>query len=242
MFIYEIKNKVDGKRYIGQSVDAVKRWDEHVYRLNNQRHENKYLQAAWNKYGHRNFTFNILDVCANHEELDISEINRINEYNTFDRKFGYNLMKGGSKHSSYQNRLNRSKSMRPEGYPPVVDYTGLVFHMENLREFARQHNLSQFGLRSVVVTKEYFHYKGWRLATPDTIGILFSDDDKLKRGNRISMAKLKHRYPDVISPDGTTYKVENLSQFCRDHSLSKSNMCQLLRNKKQIYKGWTRSS
>jgi group I intron endonuclease len=239
MFIYEIVNKVNGKKYIGQAQDYDKRWKEHIYRFNTQIHENQYFQAAWNKYGQRNFSFRVIQVCTSQEELDQAEIEWIKTENTRNRDFGYNTMPGGGKTNAYEIRKARSKTLRPDGYSDVVNEFGTVFKIENLREFARQHNLTQPGLRQVVVTKKYFHYKGWRLATSETIGIPFDDKNFKERGNRISKVKLKTRYPNVLSPNGTIYSVEQLSQFCREHKLSKSNISMLLRRKKESYKGWT---
>ena len=48
--IYKIENKVNGKVYIGQSVNIKKRWKQHKYELNSNNHVNKHLQASWNKY------------------------------------------------------------------------------------------------------------------------------------------------------------------------------------------------
>ena len=91
--IYCIENKVNSKKYIGQSIHMRRRWSEHKYDLNNNIHENDYLQKAWNKYGEENFEFLVVEFC-NVEELDGKEDNYIVLYNTLDRNFGYNLVSG----------------------------------------------------------------------------------------------------------------------------------------------------
>lgn len=44
--IYKIENKVNGKVYIGQSIDIKIRWYNHRKELNGNRHHNEHLQNA----------------------------------------------------------------------------------------------------------------------------------------------------------------------------------------------------
>lgn len=61
--IYKITNKINSKFYIGSSFNIDKRKREHLYKLNNNIHHNKYLQNAWNKYGENNFEFLVIAKC-----------------------------------------------------------------------------------------------------------------------------------------------------------------------------------
>jgi group I intron endonuclease len=61
--VYEIRNVVNGKRYIGSSVHVAGRIQNHKRGLCYGNHENSYLQRAWNKYGENNFVFKILLYC-----------------------------------------------------------------------------------------------------------------------------------------------------------------------------------
>jgi group I intron endonuclease len=62
--IYKICNKINGKYYIGSSINIKdspnSRWSRHVADLNKNRHHNDHLQRAWNKYGKDNFEFSII--------------------------------------------------------------------------------------------------------------------------------------------------------------------------------------
>ena len=93
--IYKIENKINKKKYIGQSKDIHSRWKTHRNELNSNKHKNDYLQNAWNKYGEENFTFTILEVCQQHQ-LNQLEKYYINKYDTFNNDInGYNLQSGG---------------------------------------------------------------------------------------------------------------------------------------------------
>ena len=59
--IYQIRNIVNDKVYVGHSVDIRLRWHQHKTKLRYNKHNNSYLQRAWNKYGEHNFIFEILE-------------------------------------------------------------------------------------------------------------------------------------------------------------------------------------
>ncbi|HHT9147125.1 MAG TPA: GIY-YIG nuclease family protein [Candidatus Wunengus sp. YC61] len=61
--IYKIENLVNGKVYIGSSVDIKNRWRQHLQCLVKGKHGNRYLQRAWDKYGAENFKFDIVEKC-----------------------------------------------------------------------------------------------------------------------------------------------------------------------------------
>jgi group I intron endonuclease len=60
--IYMIECKTNGKKYIGQSKDVLKRLNEHRWALCKNMHVNTYLQSAWNKYGTENFELGLIHV------------------------------------------------------------------------------------------------------------------------------------------------------------------------------------
>jgi group I intron endonuclease len=59
--IYKIINVVNNKFYVGSAVDFTARKRRHWWALRSQRHANKHLQAAWNKYGEESFKFLIVE-------------------------------------------------------------------------------------------------------------------------------------------------------------------------------------
>ena len=59
--IYEIRNTINGHRYIGSTANLKQRWRKHHSDLNKGRHHSIYLQHAWNKYGEDVFVFDVLE-------------------------------------------------------------------------------------------------------------------------------------------------------------------------------------
>jgi len=61
--IYQIRNKINKKIYIGSAINIARRWNEHIFRLGKQKHGNPHLQSVWDKYGQDNFEFTVLEEC-----------------------------------------------------------------------------------------------------------------------------------------------------------------------------------
>ena len=96
--IYRIVNLKNSKIYIGSTTNFSRRRKEHVKRLRSNKHNNKHLQASFNKFGEENFKFEILEKT---EDLIVREQYYIKTLNTMNPKIGYNLsfphLSGGCK-------------------------------------------------------------------------------------------------------------------------------------------------
>ena len=93
-YIYFIINKINGKRYIGQTINLKRRKNTHFNNLKNNTHPNYKLQQDWNTWGEENFSFEYEEYeISKKEELNEKEIFAIKLYNTFQQ--GYNLTEGG---------------------------------------------------------------------------------------------------------------------------------------------------
>lgn len=67
--IYVIRNVVNGKFYVGSTVDARVRFQAHKRRLKKGTHQSPHLQAAWNKYGEECFKFEVVASVEDRDEL-----------------------------------------------------------------------------------------------------------------------------------------------------------------------------
>lgn len=98
--VYQIRNKVNNKIYVGSSNDLVAIWNRNEFQLKGGLHTNKELQKDWGEFGEENFVYEILaelkqsdeeprDYKKEAEEL---ELLYIEELQPFGDK-GYNIKK-----------------------------------------------------------------------------------------------------------------------------------------------------
>lgn len=113
-FIYEILNIVNGKRYIGQTVNPKgSRFYPSLNTLKNRYWTNKHLLSSFEKYGINKFDVKTIDFAKSQEELDKKEEYYIKKFGTLDRNYGYNMKHGGSygKHTE-ETKKKISNSMK----------------------------------------------------------------------------------------------------------------------------------
>jgi group I intron endonuclease len=91
--VYSIKNLINNKVYVGRTSNLKERKYGHFQKLKTNKHPNKKLQYAFNKYGDTNFIFEVLSYCSREESCD-KEIWWITELDAI--KNGYNVTKGGN--------------------------------------------------------------------------------------------------------------------------------------------------
>jgi len=83
--IYKITNTQTNQCYVGQSVNIIERWEQHI------KGNTTKLGKAFKDYGLENFTFEILEECSP-LYLDIKEFEYIEKYDAYT--LGYNSTRG----------------------------------------------------------------------------------------------------------------------------------------------------
>ncbi|NCB03804.1 MAG: hypothetical protein EOM67_16855 [Spirochaetia bacterium] len=106
--IYKITNKVNGKMYIGKSIDIERRWAEE---LNGQ--VNEHLRRSFSKYGIHSFDFSVIELCKE-EELDEKEMKYISLFKSHNKTFGYNKTLGGEG-GRWNDEMREKASKRMKG-------------------------------------------------------------------------------------------------------------------------------
>lgn len=72
--IYEIRNLVNGKRYVGSALNFAHRWGKHLSQLRRGCHHSKHLQSSWDKHGQDAFEFRPLIICARSHLITYEQI------------------------------------------------------------------------------------------------------------------------------------------------------------------------
>lgn len=88
--IYYILNALNNKMYIGRTRYLYSRMHEHTVQLNRGGHINRELQADWDRYGVKAFSFGILQSDNFTHTLAETERQYIRHYLSDDPRFGYN--------------------------------------------------------------------------------------------------------------------------------------------------------
>lgn len=94
--VYLLRNLINNKVYVGQSINIYYRWNQHKYNALNNKLDD-YLHRAIRKYGWENFSKEIIEECSP-EELNEKEIFYIQLYDSYAKNkesHGYNETIGG---------------------------------------------------------------------------------------------------------------------------------------------------
>lgn len=152
--VYRITNKVNGKVYIGQTINFGKRSKEHFSTLRKNIHRNQYLQHAFNKYGEESFQIDILKLCP-HDKLDEFEIYYMKKYDSLNKKVGYNMLTGGNERRIVPEEVRKKISAAHKGRRNTIEHNkniglgrkGIVIPLEDIMKAnkTKRENQIQWG-------------------------------------------------------------------------------------------------
>ena len=151
--IYIIENTINNKKYVGSAKNIKKRWYQHKYTLNNNSHDNLYLQNAWNKYGENNFKFGVLEE-VEPEKLIEKEQHYINLLNACNKIVGYNLAPtaGNTLGFKFSEESKLNMSLLKKGKPSVRG--NYVMSDETKRKMSKSKKGKGIGRKLSEETKE----------------------------------------------------------------------------------------
>jgi len=119
-YIYKITNIVNNKVYIGQTINPNARWRAHQsYAL---KKPIQYIHRAMAKHKFVNFIFELILTCKTQDDANEAEDVIIIQYNSRNKKYGYNLNAGGingisSEETKQKQREATIKQIKEMGHP-----------------------------------------------------------------------------------------------------------------------------
>lgn len=224
----------DGSFYVGRSVCIESRYRDHIRFLKNNSNGCSKLQTKYNSIAELP-ALSILEECSLNELSDrekhwIIALDAINS--------GLNILPGGEdillgdKHPN--SRYTNNQVLE------VVRLLGI--HWDNNLTHENISNVTGVSISTIKdilskrshvwVSKEYpTEYQSMLDAR------ILRKSNSLKNLNPFANKKVKE-YPEIISPDGIVYKVEHLTNFCKEHNLTPGNMCKVFTGERLQHKGW----
>lgn len=121
MLIYQCLNKINGKSYIGKTINTLKRRKrEHYKPCEWKRQLNSIFYKALRKYKKSDFEWHIIERCKNIDELNNKEIYYIKKFKSLIKENGYNMTLGGTGGDTLSNHprskeISKKKSISMKG-------------------------------------------------------------------------------------------------------------------------------
>ena len=159
--IYQIRNLINNKVYIGQTVDETRRRCNHFFLLRKGIHHSQKLQRAYNKYGESNFVFEVLEECEKSQLNDKEKwwIANKDSYNS-----GYNCNEGGQFRTDMHGENNSMYGRTGKNSPRFIDYIiqldlkgNLLGRYESLKTAAEAVNGDQSTIRKCLIHQRKKH-------------------------------------------------------------------------------------
>lgn len=110
--IYCAYNKINQKRYIGQTIQRLCERKNAHYTKN----PDIYFHRALHKYAKEDFVWSVIDTAQSKNELDEKEAFWIKYYDTLDPTKGYNLLPGGDNKNPTKEQIQYARNKFVEKY------------------------------------------------------------------------------------------------------------------------------
>lgn len=218
MIVYIATNKINGKSYIGQTIQKLScRISGHKYNsitLGTRR----YFYNAIRKYGFENFEWNILCECDTKDELDEMEYHYIKQYHTHHLDNGYNLSYGGEENNVGFKMSDETKEKMSRSRKGQIPWIKGRHHTDETKEkisiCGRGDGNGFYGKHHTDETKE-----------------------KIRKVQVGCKSKFSKSY-EITYPNGSKIIIKGIRQFCRDNNLSHQLMCAVSKGKQKHHKGY----
>lgn len=216
-YLYRITNQLNEKVYIGQTMDAGKRWGVHKSFARNDDKPRQYIHHAIAKYGSDNFVFEVIATCRTQENADTIEDQLIQQYDSRNKEKGYNLKTGGS-HGIHS---EETKQKQREATQQQIAIKG---HPAQGTKRTNEQRANMSLVQQAVENR--FNEEALKKMSESHIGIKDSEETKQKKSEsakeawdkRIDYSR-KCEAPGCEVSGKVKYKIINGIRYCNKHGL-----------------------
>lgn len=223
--IYLLKFKGTNKVYVGQSLRIEERLTKHKYRLLN-RIANYKLQEAYNIYGMP--YLEVLIECDSKENLDSLENEAIEIFNSVVNGFNINSKASGGG-TGLQGTAHPNSKYSKELL--IVVFKKLLLNIP-FKDISESTKVEVSTIRDI--SKGKSHKWLSKIYPDDYISMLSMINTRTYN----TAEYLNIEYPTIVSPEGYTFNITNVSKFARQYGLNKSHLCGVLNKLRKTHKGW----
>lgn len=254
--IYKATNITNNKSYIGYTINFRKRQCRHIrdsFSINDKGYHTTF-HCAIRKYGQNNIKWETLCECIPEQYLGEYEKWYIWFYNTY--KYGYNETEGGDINPMHYPEIRKKligrrhteetkRKMRKSKIGKLNPMFGKIFSKEHKRkigeankgkhiskETKQKMSASMMGSKNPMFGKIFSEEHKRKISESNT-GIPLSKNHKEK----IVAGHCKSIYK-VTDPNGNTFTLKNIKQFCRDNNLNHGTMYMVINGKRKSHNGY----
>lgn len=231
--IYKLQFE-DGSFYIGRSINIESKHKDHSSMLKRNVSGCRKLQLKYNTLKSLP-TLSILELCDinNLKDREVYWISKLDAVNS-----GLNILPGGedvqvgeAHHSSKYSNSQIVEVIKLLG----VDYTSEITHEK----------ISEITGVSISIIKDVIQGRAhtWAKEEYPSIYEAMLNNKSIRKSNSLKNLnpfanKKTIVYPEIISPDKIVYQVEHLTNFCKEHGLTPSNLSKVFKGERAHHKGW----
>ena len=228
--IYQILNKINGKSYIGSSINIKSRFHDHLKNLRRNTHDNIHLQRSWNKHGECNFIFEMIEPVSSVKNLIAREQwwidNTENKYNIL-KIAGSCLGMKLSDETKLKISISRLGRFKGKDNP----FYGRRHEQETIDRMKKKLSIMMSGENNPFYGKKHSK-KSKKLLSDKLTGRKMSAEFSNKQlGNERRAQSYK-----VTFPDKSEKIIFNLSKFCSQYNFHRTTVYTAVTSGKQ-YRG-----
>lgn len=268
--VYKITNNLNGRVYYGSAKGFKQRWKGHAGSLLLGKHQNRFLQADFNKCGTDAFIFEVIEVIdGTKEERLLREDYYLKQFHDHGNQcYNFKSVASSSEGNKPRNpevaHENASKaSLKKWAVPEYrAKMSGKKRSAETRQKISKHHQEHPFVFTDELRKKLSDAQKLIGNRPPNRKGVPFTEEHrrKLSEASKGVQKSPKHREScsravrlrnetsppansktwEFISSFGEKVMIYNLANFCRENKLSLYHMRRVFYSKQLEYKGYTK--